>query len=363
MPEVELSPWQQKMLPQNASVFDPSWMKTARAIAHLLGVDDPTAAIMGTVLPAPAPGEGGAVEYLAQRFPKFAETLGIKAYHGSPHDFEQFSTAKIGTGEGAQAYGHGLYFAEKEGTARAYRDDLSPVNINHRADGAPISLDVQRMIGDAWNTLRGRTLTKPGIGNALDLVDEGLMRQRASAMTARDADWFNQIEDMRLEVQRVREHPPQHQGKMYEVAIKADPEHFLDWDKPLSEQPKIVEKLRQRGYVDAPWPYTDKLMHPSGGTFVDLKEGGESAYRGLVNLIRDTGSRAPGARLDARAAQELASQGIPGIKYLDQGSRAAGEGSRNYVVFDDKTIDILRKYGILLPAAGLGAARAPGKGD
>lgn len=46
--------------------------------------------------------------------------------------------------------------------------------------------------------------------------------------------------------------------------------------------------------------------------------------------------------------------GIPGIRYLDQGSRGAGEGSRNYVVFDDKLIDILRKYGL----AGLLASGA-----
>ena len=43
----------------------------------------------------------------AQERPK-----GIKAYHGSPHDFDKFDLSKIGTGEGAQAYGHGLYFAE-----------------------------------------------------------------------------------------------------------------------------------------------------------------------------------------------------------------------------------------------------------
>ena len=39
-------------------------------------------------------------------------TKGIKAYHSSPHDFDKFDLAKIGTGEGAQVYGHGLYFAE-----------------------------------------------------------------------------------------------------------------------------------------------------------------------------------------------------------------------------------------------------------
>ena len=47
----------------------------------------------------------------------------ITAYHGSPHDFDRFDLSKIGTGEGAQAYGHGLYFAENEGVAKGYRDN------------------------------------------------------------------------------------------------------------------------------------------------------------------------------------------------------------------------------------------------
>ena len=38
--------------------------------------------------------------------------MGIKAYHCWPHDFDKFDLTKIGTGEGAQVYGHGLYFAE-----------------------------------------------------------------------------------------------------------------------------------------------------------------------------------------------------------------------------------------------------------
>ena len=58
----------------------------------------------------------------------------------------------------------------------------------------------------------------------------------------------------------------------------------------------------------------------------------------------------------AAAAQRLQQAGIPGIKYLDQGSRGAGQGSHNYVVFDANTIDILRKYGIAGLIAGGGAA-------
>src|SRR6185437_4229507 len=50
-----------------------------------------------------------------------ALNMGIKAYHGSPHDFDAFDLSKIGTGEGAQAYGHGIYMAENPSVAESYR--------------------------------------------------------------------------------------------------------------------------------------------------------------------------------------------------------------------------------------------------
>ena len=52
---------------------------------------------------------------------KGGKTL-LEAWHGSPHKFDRFSMDQIGTGEGAQAYGHGLYFADSEDVAKGYRD-------------------------------------------------------------------------------------------------------------------------------------------------------------------------------------------------------------------------------------------------
>jgi hypothetical protein len=60
----------------------------------------------------------------------------FRAFHGSPHTFDQFDLSKIGTGEGAQAYGHGLYFAQNENIARSYRDDLSGGGISARPSSA-----------------------------------------------------------------------------------------------------------------------------------------------------------------------------------------------------------------------------------
>ena len=56
------------------------------------------------------------------------------------------------------------------------------------------------------------------------------------------------------------------------------------------------------------------------------------------------------------ASQALQEAGIPGIKYLDQGSRSAGEGSHNYVVFDTNSMNIIRRYGLAGLMAGGGAA-------
>lgn len=112
---------------------------------------------------------------------------------------------------------------------------------------------------------------------------------------------------------------------MYEVNIKANADDFLDWDRPLSQQ---SEKVRA-AIASTPWgePYV-KSETLTGGQIVPRTKAGQ---------------------------QQLREAGIPGIRYLDQGSRAAGEGSRNYVVFDENLIEILRKYGLLgmLGAGGM----------
>ena len=63
---------------------------------------------------------------------------GVRAYHGSPHSFERFDTSKIGTGEGNQAYGHGLYFAEAEKVAQQYRDQLAGKNAAFEWNGQTV---------------------------------------------------------------------------------------------------------------------------------------------------------------------------------------------------------------------------------
>jgi hypothetical protein len=228
----------------------------------------------------------------------------IVAYHGSPHTFDAFDASKIGTGEGAQAYGHGLYFAENEGTAKAYRDALAlPSNPQNDA--------TRYWLGQAGN----------------DKVKASQMFTDYAASTGMKP------EDVTQAAQQISGAP----GSMYQVGINANPDHFLDWDKPLSEQHPVVQGALNKA--------ADSLR-PGFQMPLDDRRG-SSGYMDLGLL-----SKRPASEMQDAATQALQDAGIPGIKYLDAGSRGAGDGTRNYVVFDPANIDIMKRYGIAATALG-----------
>lgn len=235
---------------------------------------------------------------------------GIRAYHGSPHDFDRFDMSKIGTGEGAQAYGHGLYFAEAEGVAKSYRDTLSA--------------NSPQTVG---NAIGAKLLATYGGDSAAAVADIKSRPNWQVNQSFRDA------------VKYLEGDGAAPAGRVYEVNINADPERFLDWDKPLSQQSEPVRKSLE-GMGSTNLSYELAKDRPTGLS--------------VLNAIRnDTGKG-----MDVASAR-LRESGIPGIRYKDSGSRGAEGGTHNYVVFDDKLIEILRKYGIAGLLAG-GASFASG---
>ena len=61
------------------------------------------------------------------------ETFNQSAWHGSPHDFVEFLLSAIGTGEGAQAHGWGLYFAKNRRTSEGYKKRLAKITQEYYA--------------------------------------------------------------------------------------------------------------------------------------------------------------------------------------------------------------------------------------
>jgi hypothetical protein len=319
-------------------------------------------------------------------------TLFQPAFHGTPHKVDRFSLQKIGTGEGAQAYGWGLYFAESQDTAESYRDFLSPMRIEveghiwdsenprhhavqaYRASGFDAVLAAAELNKDADNM--EAHLREVGGWDFASATKKFVERDRAAAAI--------------LEAEGVPAHEQISTGNIYTVDIADGAvENMLDWDAPLSEQPEAVrahlpdliapnrdellstlqdlfdtqappgysqerfdrvvqEALEFGGYGDefgtSVW---DEINEATGG-FID----GESEFARIGDTISpsDTG-RQLYQLLDSslggadKASARLNELGIPGIKYWDSGSRAAGEGTRNFVVWDEDAITMLQENG------------------
>jgi hypothetical protein len=305
------------------------------------------------MVPIPAVAKGGkaAVKGVARRVAgKAAKAApapkpGFTAYHGSPHTFDQFDTAKIGTGEGAQAYGHGLYFAENEGVAKQYRDELTQAKLRDSGGyyrSAPIfrteSGDIAKGHPDYYAAKLLTEARELGVGK------DWIKREANLLGLARD-DGGRDIMRRVRKLEATDFTPENTPGSMYQVRINADPNDFLDWDRPLSEQ---SERVRQAmGYTGG----HDEVAGARLGR----------AYRNEMfagDLVGRDRATAP------EVSQALAEKGVPGIRYLDQGSRGAGEGSRNFVVFDPRIIDIMKRYGVAAPVAAaiLAGTMQPPKG-
>jgi hypothetical protein len=268
------------------------------------------------------------------------ERLEQPVYHGSGADFDRFTTAKMGTGEGAQAFGWGMYFAGNKATAKSYRDSLA-MKVAHVDGKVPERGTLQ---WEAANSIASKgydeALTQARKSAAFKFLTPEGRAKAAELVKAIEALKDSKVEDKQS-------------GALYKVEIPDD-EHLLDWDKPLSEQPEKV----QNAFDDA----MRKVLPPGQIEFVEENHAtltGERAYRLLSEYLAEEHSEdAPGGpkgwgavvntvndRLvnDKAASLALHAAGVDGIKYQDAGSRGRDKGTHNYVVFHDDAVKILDK--------------------
>jgi ADP-Ribosyltransferase in polyvalent proteins len=306
------------------------------------------------------PGVGAAERAVNEVAP--AVERGIIAYHGSPHSFDKFDMSKIGTGEGAQAYGHGLYFAESEPVAKSYRDANQTydtfVNGERVTPEHPLFQPIMHIGANGYDAALKR---------AEEFAAAGFVKPQ-------EVDAIRSLKGAKIEQKPA--------GSMYQVRINADPDHFLDWDKPLSEQTGAVKSvlgvggptenlgmsngLREFPLGDAEQKLAHEFDARKRDGYVPERMRGESGqdfYNFLRNRAYEGGDAHSWSDESVAAAKALRDAGIPGIKYLDQGSRGAGEGSRNYVVFDDNLVEILKKYGLVGLLGGGAAMGAANQGQ
>ena len=342
----------------------------------------------GNVPAAPGPEAYGSGQLIRMADP-------TTIWHGTPHEFKptrvnplgEFNLSKINTGEGNQSYGKGVYEAENQGIATNYRDELSqgvtykgkrPVYSGTNPDDlaahqvAELMHDLKIPAAEAIETIhreyaeqsaQAASWLAPGIAG---LAKEANRRRSVFHREVSNAALKLNPEDF--------EH---NEGHLYESELHIDPDHLLHWDHPLMQQsPYIQERVGQ-------------LMEEAGmPASIHKMSSGRIVHNWLANE-----GRAMNDQHQARAARRLLEAGIPGIKDTDASSRdhladikrvqdsifimratgASAEDiarqerylktfedkvSHNYVVFDPRTINIVRKNG--LPAmvdAGADATR------
>jgi len=216
---------------------------------------------------------------------------GIDAWHGSPYEFENFSTDKIGTGTGLQAYGDGLYFA-----------------------GNP-----ERAIGYAELTREVDNSLMPAVANFFE-NDYSLSKAKAGMKSAYPNATNTELDNALNEYYMHLDD----QGYMYNVNLNVNPEDLLDSDIPLTDQ---SEKIRQMAANHLNLP---KASSPSKQAYIDEKMGmtGNEFYRRVESDLGNANA----------ASKAFSDADIKGIKY----KAGRGEGANNFVMFDDSLIDTKR---------------------
>ena len=224
----------------------------------------------------------------------------LDVYHGTPHRLPpternplgEFDASKIGTGEGAQAYGYGIYTAEAPAVARGYADRLGANIIS--VDGKPMDFNdpvhiAASIISDPNNAgLPGKQLA-----NAIRYDPKGIVPYGAESKVEEIAKALESGNLPKFTNQK---------GNFYKADLPDEQiAKMLDYDKLLSEQSAEVQKILL--------PYQKEI----GGSFGT----GEQTLKAIAFERRMKG-------LDdspAAVAQQLKEMGIPGVRYLDEMSR------------------------------------------
>lgn len=293
----------------------------------------------------------------ARQMAEVPNLMGAIAYHGTPHTIKgKFDISKVGTGEGAQAYGHGMYFAENPAVATQYKNILSKPEFTKTAEGVELRGQLPRMLDESYSELIAKNgIQQTNYGDVTDLVGQRLDRQMKDALKANDMDWYNKVADMKLDLARFKENPPPNVGNLYKVDIPDEYiPNMLIWEKSLREQPQILKNLGidikeydkikaqrqampEKFDIDIPEELAqyeiarklDKQLNEMG-----VDKSGRYFYE---DLIKKYGTQ-------KAISEALAEKGIKGIQYFDAGSRGkAAERTRNYVVFDPSEVKILEQ--------------------
>ena len=290
----------------------------------------------------------------------------VVAYHGSPHFFDRFTTEKMGTGEGAQAFGWGLYFTDLESIARNYAKVLSSKNSYFVDDVVGFKSELKDIL-NKYEFSKNFNLPSIDSNGVIDQItldifleqfqqieqtfsldkkklqdkdknSKGILPQYLSEFNKMYDSIEKRVQEYNNFIKEIKEFEEDFDytilgnKNLYKVVLhkgKTPSEYtWLEWDKSLSKN--LANRLLEKAKNDenlAKSSIIFKLENPENYV-------GNDIYGGL-NLIFRSGKEVSMFLLDA---------GIDGIKYpaesISRGATSDTARGFNYVVFDENAITI-----------------------
>lgn len=301
----------------------------------------------------------------------------LDAWHGSPYQFDRFTTEKIGTGEGAQAFGWGLYFTDLESIARDYATKLAKQQfngINTMSDEDIQKLKNPNISQEEFDEIKKRNIDRIEyiLNSILELENIGVIKKGDKNPII--GDFGKQLYDLDLNALRSAKSVSDiiSSRNLYKVSLhkgkSPDQYTWLEWDKPLSGkiENNIIDAISKKIFpknryeikeVGGKYYILDKVKDESisgGYTTIEKAEQNIENLKYLnnrsVNKLRvsdgsgfyESISNILGG--DKQASLFLLENGIDGIKYpaesISRGATSDTARGFNYVVFDENAVSI-----------------------
>lgn len=280
------------------------------------------------------------------------------AWHGSPHDFDEFDLGAIGTGKGNQVHGWGLYFAKDKKVSDLYRRELSLI---HDVDkGTLFKVDVpdtKTMIDEQQSLNVLSKETKQNLNAAINALPEQEKEVFINEYT--NSPLFNhyakkEIDELQSDFDRLDTEYNLLKDKYLDEYIDGElntiaqrninrlaEKYNIDL-KALKENPNSIKDIKNQ--LDTMWFNAFKESGMAGKKYREVYWG---KYKNdFSTLLNDGGingrdfytalSKALGGA--KQASEHLNKYGVKGITYIGE------QDGRCYVVFDDKAIKVIEKY-------------------
>lgn len=271
-------------------------------------------------------------------------------YTGSAADYERPSLHYVGTGEGNQVYGWGLYASDRRGVAEGYansdakRRASTPDEMWPKYKGKFDS----ELEHDPVRTFALKYVAREGsVDAAIQFLRTDDWTERAAPKAREAAEWLEKNRDDVTPPQTPSEHL--YEQTWFTDRAPRDESHLLKWYEPVSEEQKawIEEQAKKEGFVVGysirgekyiAGPNVGGLATSESGIIPEYWQTGEDAYRAIGRLLGSPKS----------ASEFLARAGIDGVKYpVDSYGKAVKDGDEagwNYVSFRDDNIRVDHKW-------------------